>query len=115
MDQFPNDTQVLLTQLRNLIRESIPEDQEIISYNMPAYKYYGMLVYFAGYKSHIGFYPKASGVKFFEKELSKYKTSKGAIQFPLDKKLPLPIIKKIVKFRVKENEVKAELKLKKKK
>jgi uncharacterized protein YdhG (YjbR/CyaY superfamily) len=81
---------------------------------MPAYKYKGMLVYFAGYKNHIGLYPTASGVKVFEKELAKYKTSKGAIQFPLDKSLPLPLIKKIIKYRVKENEKKEELKLKKK-
>ena len=112
--QFPLQTQTLLTELRNTIKQYAPEAQEIISYNMPAYKYKGMLVYFAGYKNHIGLYPTASGVKVFEKELAKYKTSKGAIQFPLDKSLPLPLIKKIIKYRVKENEKKEELKLKKK-
>jgi uncharacterized protein YdhG (YjbR/CyaY superfamily) len=75
---------------------------------MPAYKYLGILVYFAGYKNYIGFYPTASGIEAFKNELSKYKGGKGSVQFPLDKPLPLALISKIVKFKLKENMRKAE-------
>lgn len=100
---FPKDTQKLLEQLRATIIKAAPAAEEIISYQMPAYKYNGMLVYFAGYKNHIGFYPGASGIKNFKEDIAVYKNSKGAVQFPLDKPLPLKLITKIVKFRVKEN------------
>lgn len=106
---FPAETQQLLKKLRKTIREAAPQAEELISYQMPAYKQNGMLVYFAGYANHIGFYPTSSGIRFFSKELSAYKTSKGAVQFPLDKALPFNLIKKIVKFRVKENLDKAKL------
>ena len=82
---------------------------------MPAYKYKGVLAYFAGYKNHIGLYALGSPQKEFKEELLKYKTGKGSIQFPLDKKLPIALITKIIKFRVKENDIKLELKSKKKK
>lgn len=75
---------------------------------MPAYKYLGIVLYFAGYKNHIGFYPTASGIEAFKNELSKYKGAKGSVQFPLDKPLPLALISKIVKFKLKENIRKAE-------
>ena len=100
---FPEDAQKLLKELRATILKSAPKAEETISYQMPAYKLGGALVYFAAYKKHIGFYPGASGVKHFEKEISDYKNSKGAIQFPIDQPLPLKLIEKIVKFRVKEN------------
>ncbi len=107
---FPTNVQEKLEQVRNAIKSSAPKAEEVISYNMPAFKYHGMLVYFAGYKNHIGFYSLPSGHKAFEKELSKYKQGKGSVQFPLDKPMPLALIKKMVKFRVKENSEKAKLK-----
>lgn len=107
---FPKNVQVLLEQVRNAIKSSAPKAEEVISYNMPAFKLHGMLVYFAGYKQHIGFYPTASGIAEFQEEISKYKNAKGSVQFPLDKPMPLALIKKMVKFRVKENSEKAKLK-----
>lgn len=81
---------------------------------MPAYKLNGILVYFAGYKQHIGFYPTSSGIEAFQDKLSDYKFSKGAIQFPFDKPLPVKLITDIVKYRIKQNEDKAKLPLTKK-
>ena len=100
---FPDNVRELLMQLRAAVREAAPEAEEVISYQMPAYRLQGMLVYFAGYKNHIGFYPTSSGIKAFKQELSAYKGAKGTVQFPLDKPLPLDIIKKIVAVRVAEN------------
>ncbi|MEO7768543.1 MAG: DUF1801 domain-containing protein [Ferruginibacter sp.] len=107
---FPDDTQKLLRQLRATIMKAAPGAEELISYQMPAYKYNGMLVYFAGYKLHIGFYPTPSGIENFKKELSVFKNSKGAVQFPTEQPLPLQLITKIVKFRVKENRERAAIK-----
>jgi uncharacterized protein YdhG (YjbR/CyaY superfamily) len=107
---FPKSTQVLLKQLRATIKKAAPKADEMISYMMPAYKYHGALVYFGGYEHHIGFYPGAAGVANFEKEIAGYKSAKGSIQFPLDQPLPLKLITKIVTFRVRENQKKAELK-----
>ena len=112
---FPKNTQQLMEQLRKTILKAVPEAEEIISYNMPAYKYYGMLVYFAGYKNHIGFYPMPSAIEAFKKDLSVYKSAKGSVQFPLDKPLPLQLVTKMVTFRKKENKEKAALKAKAKK
>jgi len=106
----PKDVQAILNKLRSTIKSVAPDAEEIISYQMPAYKQNGMLVFFAGYKKHIGFYPTASGIENFKKEIARYKWSKGAIQFPLDEPLPVTLIKKIVKFKLKENEEKAGLK-----
>lgn len=100
---FPEDIQKLLQQMRQIIRKAAPEAEEVISYSIPAFKLNSVLVYFAGYKNHIGFYPTSSGIRNFQKELSVYKTSKGAVQFPLNKALPVSIITKIVKSRVKED------------
>lgn len=112
---FPADIQKLLSDLRKVIREAAPDAEETISYNMPAYKYYGMLVYFAANRNHIGFYPGSSLViEVFRKELANYKTSKGAIRIPLDKSLPIGLIKRIVKFRVSFNLDKHKSKSKKK-
>lgn len=108
---FPKDVQVILEQIRNAIQTSAPKAEEVISYNMPAFKYYGMLVYFAAYKNHIGFYSLPSGHVAFEKELSIYKQGKGSVQFPLENAMPLALIKKMVKFRVKENLAKAKEKV----
>ncbi len=103
-------TRKMLETLRQVIRSAAPAAEELISYQMPAYKLDGQLVFFAGYKNHIGFYPTGSGIKNFQKELAAYKGSKGAVQFPLDKPLPLALIKKIVKFRVQENMERADAK-----
>jgi uncharacterized protein YdhG (YjbR/CyaY superfamily) len=93
-----------LEKLRQIIRSVAPDATEVISYHMPGFKYHGMLVGFAGWKKHYGFYPyNASTVNEFKEELKGYETSKGAIQFPVDKALPVALIKKIVKFRMKEN------------
>ncbi len=107
----PTKMQEVLEKLRNTILRAAPEAEELISYKMPAYKYHGMLVYFAAHKKHIGFYATPTGHKEFEKELAPYKQGKGSVQFPLDRPLPLPLITKIVKFRAKENLVKHQSKL----
>ena len=100
---YPKEVQKLLEQLRATIKKAAPQATEVISYSMPAFKLNGMLVWFAAYSKHIGFYPRISGIEAFKKELSVYKGAKGSVQFPLDKKLPLGLITKIVKFRVAEN------------
>ncbi len=97
------DTKTLLESLRKTIREAAPQAEECISYQMPAYKLNGPLVYFAAYKNHIGFYPTGTGIKAFENEITSYKNSKGAVQFPLDQPLPLDLIRKMVLFKVDEN------------
>lgn len=111
---FPAEVQVKLQQLRATIKKAAPEAVEIISYQMPAYKFNGMLVYFAAYKNHIGFYPGADGIATFKRELSVYKGAKGSVQFPIDKPLPLEIITQIVEFRVFQNREKAAAKENKK-
>jgi uncharacterized protein YdhG (YjbR/CyaY superfamily) len=100
---FPEETQVLLEQIRTAIQEVAPQAEEVISYNIPAYKLKGMLVWFAAFSNHIGLYPRGSGIEAFKKELAGYKTSKGAVQFPKDKPIPIALIKKMVKFRLYEN------------
>jgi len=89
--------------MRQTIHQAAPEAVETISYQMPAFKLNGVLVYFAAMKNHIGFYPTSSGVAAFKKELSPYKTSKGAVQFPLKSPIPYDLVTKIVKFRVQED------------
>jgi uncharacterized protein YdhG (YjbR/CyaY superfamily) len=100
---FEPAIQLRLQQLRQTIIKAAPKAEEVISYQMPAFKLHGMLVYFAGYKNHIGFYPGAGGIAAFKKELSAYKGAKGSVQFPHEKPLPLGLVSKIVKFRVKQN------------
>ncbi len=102
INYFPADTQVILRKVRDTIQSAAPQATEAISYGMPAYKLNGNLVYFAAQKHHLGFYPTPSGIIKFQKELVPYKTSKGAIQFPLDKPIPYGLIKQITEFRVKE-------------
>ncbi len=100
---FPIEIQELLAQIRNAIKEIVPQAEETISYSMPTFKLNGNLVYYAAFKNHIGFYALPQGNAVFKKELQEYKTGKGSIQFPIDKPLPLALIKRIVEFRVKEN------------
>ena len=109
---FPKETQQQLELLRMTIHIAGPIAEEFIGYNMPAFKQNGILVWFAGYKNHIGFYPSSTPIEIFKEQLTKYKTSKGAIQFPIDKPLPLALITKIVKFRIKQNSEKAAAKQK---
>ncbi|HTF05608.1 MAG TPA: DUF1801 domain-containing protein [Bacteroidia bacterium] len=110
---FPKETQRILKQFRATIKKIAPEAEESIGYGMPAYKLNGRpLIYFAGYEHHIGFYATPTGHSKFKKELSVYKQGKGSVQFPLDKSMPLDLVAKIVKFRVKENEEKTVVKKK---
>ena len=101
--KFPKDIQIILQQILATIKKAAPKSVEVISYGMPAFKMNKVLVYFAVGKNHVGFYPTPNPIKVFSKELEGYKTSKGAIQFPLNKKIPLSLISKITKFRVKED------------
>jgi len=100
---FPKDVQASLKKLRATIQAAAPDAEEAIRYQMPTFRLDGKnLVHFAAYEHHIGFYPTPSGISAFKKELKPYKTSKGAIQFPLDKAIPYGLVKKIVKYRIKE-------------
>ena len=110
----PEATRLILEQLRQIIKEIAPEAEESISYQMPAFKLNGMLVWYAGYKKHVGFYPSSKPIEVFKDELKTYKTSKGAIQLPLNKPLPVELITKIVKFKIDENLAKSFTKAKKK-
>lgn len=112
--EFPKEVQKILSEVRTTIQKAAPEASEKMSYAMPTFYLDGNLVHFAAYKHHIGFYPTPSGLKAFEKEISQYKNSKGAVQFPIDEKMPLALITKIVKFRVEENKLKATIKTNKK-
>ena len=107
---FPKDTQKILESVRQAIKNAAPEAEETINYQIPTFKLNGNLVHFAAFKNHIGFYPTPSGQKAFQKELAVYKSGKGSVQFPLDKPIPLSLIKKIVQYRVKENFAKTKKK-----
>jgi uncharacterized protein YdhG (YjbR/CyaY superfamily) len=111
---FPPEIQEKLGTVRATIRKAAPKAEEAISYMIPTFKLHGNLVHFAAYKNHIGFYPGAGGIAAFQEELAGYETSKGTVQFPLDKRLPLTLISKIVKFRVQQNLDKAAAKAKRK-
>ncbi len=108
---FPKDVQEKLNDLWKVVREAAPKATGKIAYGMPTLVLHGNLLHFAAYKKHIGFYPVPSGIAAFQKELAPYTTSKGTVQFPLDKPLPLALIKRITAFRVKENEEMAEAKM----
>lgn len=99
--RFPKEVQALLQLMRSTIQKTAPHASETISYAMPAFKMQRTLVWFAGYKKHIGFYPGNVAISTFKKEISVYKNSKGAVQFPLDEPLPIGLIKRIVKYRIK--------------
>jgi uncharacterized protein YdhG (YjbR/CyaY superfamily) len=100
---FPKNVQSILEELRQAIRESAPKAEEAISYQMPTFKLNGNLVYFAAFKSHIGFYPTSSPIEAFKEELSEHEVSKGTVRFPLNKPIPFDLVKKIVRYRVEEN------------
>jgi uncharacterized protein YdhG (YjbR/CyaY superfamily) len=104
INSFPEDTKTLLETLRQIIKEVAPEATEAIKYGMPTFVLHGNLVYFAAWKKHIGFYPITAEMEASLDELAEYKTSgKGTIQFPIGKPLPLPLIRKIIAFRVAEH------------
>jgi len=100
---FPENVQAVLSELRSVIQLAAPESVEKMSYQMPTFFYKGNLVHFAAFKNHIGFYPTPSGITAFKEELEGYKSAKGSVQFPIDKPLPLNLIKRMVEFRLKEN------------
>jgi uncharacterized protein YdhG (YjbR/CyaY superfamily) len=110
---FPPDIQARLEAMRATIRAAAPDAEEKISYQMPTFFLKGNLVHFAAFKQHIGFYPAPRGIEAFKDQLSKYKGSKGAVQFPLDQPLPLDLVSRIVRFRVAENLAAAEAKARK--
>jgi len=114
IQMYPEDIRNRLQKIRSLIMKAAPKAEEKISYGMPAYTYNGILIYFGAHTRHIGLYPFTTAIVAFREELSEYKTAKGSIQFPNDKPLPLKLISAIVAFRVEENNIKAQLKAKKK-
>ena len=103
ISRYPQDIAQILTQIRAVIRESAPGATEKISYQMPTFYLNGNLVHFAAFEHHIGFYPTPSGIEAFKDEISRYKWSKGAVQFPLDEPMPFDLIRRITVFRVAEN------------
>lgn len=109
---YPPAIQKGLNLIRKTIRKAAPEAEETISYNMPAYKLNGMLVFFAAMKNHYGFYPTASPMKVFREKLMPYETSKGAIRFPMDEPIPIRLVSEIVKWKVRENLSKTSLNIK---
>ena len=113
LSAVPANAKSILEKLRKTIKQAAPQAEELISYNMPAFKLNGMLVYYAAYKDHIGFYPTPSGIEAFKKELSDYEGAKGSVKFPIVRPVPFDLISKIVKFRVGENLEKAGAKKKK--
>lgn len=115
IESSSKELQPILNKVRATIKKAAPDAEETINYGIPTFTLKGNLVHFAGFKSHIGFYPTPSGIEKSKKELSPYETAKGSVKFPLDQPIPYDLIEKIVKFRVKENLEKAESKGKKKK
>ena len=110
---FSDDLQEILQKIRMTIREAAPDAEETISYQMPAFKLKGILVYFAAFKKHIGLFPPVTGDEKLMSEVAVYAGPKGNLRFPLDKPIPYALISEIVKFRVKENLARAEAKGKK--
>lgn len=100
---FPQNVQEILNGLRTVIKSAAPQAGEKISYGMPTFALEGNLVHFAAYRNHVGFYPTPSGIAHFQQELSAYKTSKGAVQFPIDHPIPYDLVRRMVAFRVQEN------------
>jgi uncharacterized protein YdhG (YjbR/CyaY superfamily) len=99
---FPCDVQKILKQIRTTIKKAAPDAEEAIKYGIPTFVLNENLVHFAAFKNHIGFYPTPSSIEAFKDELSRYESAKGSVQFPIDEPMPLSLIGKIVKFRVKE-------------
>jgi uncharacterized protein YdhG (YjbR/CyaY superfamily) len=111
---FPKDVQSLLKKVRRTIRAGAPKAVEVISYNMPAFKQHGMLVYFAGFKNHVGLYPPVRGDAVLEKAVAKYAGPKGNLKFPYDEPLPLALIARIVRHKVRQDTARAAAKKKRK-
>ena len=107
---FPRDVQRILQQVRTTIQKAAPRAEEAIKYRCPTFVLNGNLVHFAAFKNHIGFYPTPSGIAAFARELSRYESAKGSVQFPIDEPMPLGLITRIVKFRVKEAQAKSAAK-----
>jgi uncharacterized protein YdhG (YjbR/CyaY superfamily) len=103
---FPTKVQRILQEIRSIIRKAAPDAEEAIKYRMPTFVLNGNLVHFAAFEKHIGFYPTPSGIDAFKDALSAYPNAKGSVQFPLDKPIPFPLIRRIVEFRVKETRAK---------
>jgi uncharacterized protein YdhG (YjbR/CyaY superfamily) len=110
---FPAGVQQRLQQIRDTIKKAAPQTKEVISYSMPAYRQNGILVYFAGWEKHIGFYPGAGAIAHFKHSLAVYNGAKGSVQFPLGEPLPVDLITNIVLFRLREDAERAEAKKKK--
>ena len=110
---FPEIIRERLQLIRETIQECAPEAEERISYQMPAFFQHGVLVYFAAHQNHIGFYPASIGISAFQEELTNWKTSKGTVQFPHDKAIPIDLIRRITEFRLSENLLKAAKKRRK--
>lgn len=101
--RFPASTRKILSVVRKAIKDSAPNAEEAVRYQIPTFRLRDKnLVHFAAYKNHVGFYPTSSAIRAFKNDISKYKTSKGTVQFPIHEPMPLAIIRAIVKFRVKE-------------
>jgi uncharacterized protein YdhG (YjbR/CyaY superfamily) len=115
ISQFPADVQAILRKVRQTISKAAPAAKETISYQMPAFKQHGILVYFAAWKEHIGLYPPISGDKALEKAVARYAGPKDNLQFPLDEPIPYDLIARIVKLRVKQDNQQAETKTAKRK
>jgi uncharacterized protein YdhG (YjbR/CyaY superfamily) len=110
---YPKETQKILNEMRKFISSILPDTaEETMNYGIPTFKLEGNLVHFAGYKHHIGFYPGAAGIAHFEKDFKHYKSSKGAVQFPINEEMPWNLIKRIVEYRIQQNLEKAALKKK---
>lgn len=112
ISQFPADVQAVLQKVRETISHAAPDAEEVISYQMPAFRQHGILVYFAAWKHHIGLYPPISGDKAIENAVARYAGPKGNLQFPLDESMPLDLIERIVKLRVKQDTEKSAAKKK---
>ena len=112
ISRFAADVRAVLRDVREAIRRAAPEAEETISYQMPAFRQHGILVYFAAWKEHIGLYPPISGDDAIEKAIARYAGPKGNLQFPLDEPMPLALIERIVKLRVRQDTEKAEAKRK---
>jgi uncharacterized protein YdhG (YjbR/CyaY superfamily) len=111
---FSGHKRDMLEQLRATIKKAAPEAQEVISYQMPAFRMYGILVYFAAHKNHIGFYPTGSAIEAFGDETSVYKGGRGTLRFSVEEQLPLDLVFRMVQYRIVENKSKSERKAKKK-
>lgn len=114
LQSFPPPAKAALENIRKTIKTAAPKAEELISYGIAGYKYHGMLIYFAGFTNHVSVYPAPRTAAPFKKELAGYKGGKGTVQFPLDKPIPLDLVKRIVKYRMKQNEEKAAAKSTKK-